>query len=541
MPCTCIPYSRVPHASALFVDYLYRFDRLAPFYSGSPFDSLSYRKLADHLAGFHTPRQQLAEILNRQNQAFGSAQPSFASISRLSQPGTFAVVTGQQVGLLSGPAFTLYKALTAVRLAQSLNEQGLPAVPVFWLATEDHDLEEVAEAATLNDDYELLALRDPGERPAPRSPVGQVRLSPGISAALDQLEQSLPAGEPREQLLQDLRACYRPGTTWGLAFGRFLARLFSRWGVVLLDPLDAQVHQLTAPVYQQALDQAAGLRERLQERSAAMMRAGYHAQAHVAEDSTLLFVEREGNRLALHQGAGEFLLDGTQRISLAELKAWAEKRPLDFSSNVLLRPVTQDMILPTVAYVAGPSELAYLGQVQSIYEGFGRPMPLIFPRVAFTLLDRRTQRLMEKYHLALEDVWQGEEHLSQKIAAAGFAQGWAERLEQSEQDLARLLARLRQDIEALDPTLSDSLKHTQEKMAFQMERLKGKITRAALQRSELLGRHEREITRFLAPHKDLQERRVSGIYFLGRAGYGLLEHLLSQVQTASSDHQQFVF
>ncbi len=549
MECSCIPYSRLPKSSALFLDYLYHFDRVARFYTGPPFDVESYHKLSKRLSGQSKNRTDLVEILKRQNQAFGCGEATFASIRRLSEPGTFAVVTGQQVGLVSGPAFTLYKALTAVKLSQWLTEQGLPSVPVFWLATEDHDLEEVARAATLNEEYELIPLEDAGERPAPRSPVGRVKLSAGIGSVLEKIQSVLAPGECRDRLMEDLRACYQPGATWGHAFGRLMARLFTRWGVVLLDPLDESVHRLSVPVYGQALRDAKELRARLKQRSEDLARSGYHAQVHIGEDSTLLFLTREGNRQSLHFGAaseaqkngGEFSIEDSVKISRKELDALVRDRPLDFTPNALLRPIVQDALLPTIAYVAGPSELAYLGQAQAIYEAFGRPQPVLFPRAGFTLVDRRVQRWVEKYRVGVEDVWQGEEHLRGKIAANGLAEGWAERFERTEKELAGLLERLRGDVQALDPTLLDTVKHAQEKMNYQMERLKGKITRAAFERSELLARHEQAMARFLAPGKDLQEREVSGIYFLGRAGYGLLERLLAQIQTRSSDHQVVVY
>lgn len=546
MKCHCIRYTEVPRTSPLFLDYHYHYDRLAPFYNGSPFDLASYQAVAGSLPGsWSAERKALAEILERQNRAFGAGELTLANVRRLGEPGTFAVVTGQQVGLLSGPAFTLYKALSAIRLAQFLSHQGLPTVPVFWLATEDHDLEEVSKTAILNGDGNLVELRDPGERPALRSSVGYVKLTGAMTTALDQMEFTLaqaPASGPgeegfRDRLLGDLRETYQSGTTWGHAFGAFLTRLFSRWGVVMIDPLDEGVHRLAAPVYGRALDQAEGLRARLKERSQELVRAGYHAQVHLGDDSTLLFLEREGNRLPIHRQAGSFSLDGSRPVELVELEALVDDRPILYSPNALFRPIVQDFLLPTVAYVAGPSEIAYWAQSQAIYPEFGRPMPVLFPRAAFTLVDRRTHKLMEKYRVGVEDAWQGEEHLGLKIAATGFAAGWSERLDQSEDDLRRLLERLRGDIESLDPTLLDTLKHAEEKMEYQMERLRGKITRAALQRSELLERHQQTLLRFLAPARDLQEREVGGIYFLARAGYELLDRLLERVHTNSSDHQ----
>jgi bacillithiol biosynthesis cysteine-adding enzyme BshC len=521
----------------LFTDYLYHYDRVSQFYNGSPYDPASYPKVAAQLRGFEGKRGEIVEILTRQNRDFGCSDATVANIQRLREPGTFAVVTGQQAGLFSGPAFTLYKALTTVRLAQSLSDQGLACVPIFWLATEDHDLAEVAEAATFDEEYDLIPLRDPGNRPSPRSPVGQVRHTAGITAALNQLETMLPAGEPRSRLLEDLRECYEPGVTWGQSFARFMTRLFGRWGVILIDPLDESVHQLSAGVYQHALVRASELRAQILGRSHALVQHGYHAQVHVVEDSTLVFVSRHGDRVPLHQRDGRLFVDGNEEASLDKLQSWLAERPVDFSPNVLLRPLVQDTLLPTLAYVAGPSELAYLGQAQVLYQAFGRPQPVVFPRAAFTLLDSRTDRLMEKYKLSLEDVWQGEGHLSQKIAATGFAEGWSERFDQGERDLEQLLNRLHEDIKKLDPTLFDTLQHAKEKMKYQMERLRGKLTRAALGRSDLLARHEQALLRFLMPHKDLQERRVGGVYFLGRAGYELLDQLLGHIQTHCSDHQ----
>jgi uncharacterized protein YllA (UPF0747 family) len=268
-----------------------------------------------------------------------------------------------------------------------------------------------------------------------------------------------------------------------------------------------------------------------------LLRSGYHAQVKVTEDSTLVFVTREGNRLPIHLHDGDYLVEGTQKILIEGLRSQLADDPLAFSPNVLLRPLVQDTLLPTIAYIAGPSELAYLAQAQVLYEAFGRPQPVFFPRAAFTLVDHRIERHLDKYRLSVEDVWLGEEHLSGKIAAVGLAEGWSERFEQAQQDMAGLLTRLRGDIERLDPTLLEALQHTQEKILYQMDRLRGKVNRAGLARSELFSRHAQALTRFLMPQKDLQERRVGGAYFLGRAGYELLDRLLAQIKTDSPGHQ----
>jgi len=540
MDCVSLPYSQVPGSSKLLVDYLEHYERVERFYNGPPFNPETYTRLAQELRDFNPDRKPLVEILLRQNQAFGASEQTIENIRRLGDSDTFAVVTGQQVGLLSGPAFTLYKALTAVRVSQSLSAQGVKNVPIFWLATEDHDLEEVSQTYTLNDDYERIQLRNSGERPAHQSPVGRVKLTAAITEELNRLESALPAGDDRTQLLEDLRSTYQPGATWSHAFAKFFTRLFGQWGVVLLDPLDEAVHRLSAPIYQKALQQAGELRSLLENRSAELTKSGYHAQVHIGQESTLLFVEREGNRLPVHLSAtdnNQFSIGDVQAASRGELESEIKDRPLNFSANVLLRPLVQDTLLPTIAYIAGPSELAYLGQAQVLYSAFGRPMPAVLPRSGFTLVDRRIERWMEKYQVAVEDIWQGKEHLSQRIGSTAFAEGWSERFDQAERDLASLLARLRKDIGVLDPTLVDALNHAEEKIQYQVERLKGKMARAALSRSDLLARHEHALLQAVMPEKQLQERMVGGVYFLGRAGYGLLARLLEQVPVDSSDHR----
>jgi bacillithiol biosynthesis cysteine-adding enzyme BshC len=537
MTSASVPYQQVPHSSALFLDYLYHFDRVSRFYNAPPYSPTSFQSVASQLRGFEWKRPELCAILTQQNKAFGCGAATFENLERLAQGDTFAVVTGQQVGLFSGPAFTLFKALTTVRLANYLSEQGIPVVPVFWLASQDHDLAEVAEVGILDDEYNLISLADHGDAPSPRSPVGNVRLTEETTQALARLEGCLPAGAQREALLQDLRETYVPGATWVEAFGRLLARLLSRWGVIFLNPLDSSVNQLGGQVYKQALERAPELRGKLIERSRELMGSGYHAQVKVAEDSTLVFVTRNGSRLPIHERDSEYTVDGAEKTLLEALRQELSNDPIAFSPNALLRPLVQDTLLPTIAYVAGPSELAYLAQAQVLYQAFGRPQPVVLPRASFTLVDHRTERLLEKYHLSVEDIWLGEQHLGGKIAAAGLLEGWSDRFTKAQEDMAGLLDRLRGDVERLDPTLLEALQHAQEKILYQMDRLRGKVSRAGLARSELLARHAQSLARFLMPQKDLQERQVGGAYLLGRAGYELLPELLSQIQTDGPGHQ----
>ena len=539
MECHCIAYTKLPEASALYTSYLYHFDRAARFYGGGPpFSLASYASVSRAIRYSPALRSEVVRILTRQNEAFGAAEATGQNLRRLTHGDTLAVVTGQQVGFLSGPAFTLYKALTAVRLADWLSERGIESVPVFWLATEDHDLQEVSSTRVLDDGYHPVPLSDPGVRPAPQCSVGYARFSENVTRALADLESALPPGEPREQLLSDLREAYRPGVAWGEALARFIARVFARRGVVLLDALDPELHQLAAPAYVKAINATPDLTARLMERSQALVDAGFHAQVHVGPESTLIFGAREGNRVPLRSADSgrAFKLEGGERISPEKLKRSAESRPEEITPNALFRPVVQDLLLPTIAYVAGPAELAYHAQSAVLYPAFERPQPVIFPRASFTLVDPRSERLLNKYHLAVDDAWQGEAHLRQRIAAAGFSEGWEERLTESEGEIVKVLEGLRADIQSIDPTLLHALERAHKRTEYQFERLKGKITSAAFRQSEVLRRHEQMLAQFLTPDGHPQERGLGGVYFLGRAGYDLLDRLLDLISVESPGH-----
>lgn len=539
MECHCIPYTKLPEASTLYTNYLYHFERVAPFYGGgSPFSLASYQNVSRTVDYSPARRSEIVRILTRHNEAFGTGEAARENLHRLSRAGSLAVVTGQQAGFFSGPAFTLYKALTAVRLARWLSERGIESVPIFWLATEDHDLEEVSSISVLDDGYNSVPLSDPGVRPAPGCSVGYVRLSEGVRAALASLESALPPGEARDQLLGDLRETYRPGAGWGQAFAKFIARVFNRWGVILLDALDPDLHRLAAPAYVKAIETAPDLTARLMKRSQALVDAGFHAQVHVGPESTLIFGAREGNRLPLRSADSgrSFRLEGGERISPEELKHWAETRPEEITPNALFRPVVQDLLLPTVAYVAGPAEVAYHAQSAVLYPAFERPQPVIVPRASFTLIDPRTERLLNKYHLVVNDAWQGEAHLRRRIAAVGFSEGWQERLAENEREIANILERLRGDVQSIDPTLLHAVERARQRTEYQFERLKGKITRAAFAGSEVLRRHEQMLAQFLTPDGHPQERGLGGVYFLGRAGYDLLDRLLDLISVETPDH-----
>ncbi len=327
----CYPISILPRLSRLFQDFAQSREPLLPFYPASPYGQNWTPPAQDS-----TLRARVADLLEEQNRAFGASPATLANIGRLRE-GSPAIVTGQQVTLFGGPLFTLYKAATAIRKA---NDTG--AVPIFWLATEDHDLDE-ADHVVLPSRHELHTLRLAHE--ANNRPVGNIPLGPGIRPLLDQAAELLGPGP----ILEALESAYTPEATFAQAFARLLATIFAEQGLILIDAADRRYHALGAPVLRHAIEHAAELESALLDRSRLLEGRGYEAQVLVTPSSSLLFLidEETGARLALKRKNAEgpsttTWVAGKKAYSTAELLAILDSTPERLSPNALLRPVFQD-------------------------------------------------------------------------------------------------------------------------------------------------------------------------------------------------------
>ena len=530
MPSECLSYSAIPHTSALFADYLHHFDKVRSFYSRPPFDRSWAKDEVGRLKYDQQRRERVAAILERQNRAWGASKETLDNIARL-RAGASVVVTGQQVTLFGGPLFSLYKALTAIKLATEFTQAGTDCVPVFWLATEDHDLEEVNHVTALASDHSLrqFATTAHGREGAP---VAEVRFGSDIEALVAQAAEALGESE----IVDFLRQSYRPGESFGSAFAKLFSRFFRHSGVILLDAADPELHQVAGSVYRAAAVGAAELDDALLRRNKQLEAAGYHVQVHVTPESTLLFAMRDGARVPVHRANGNYDIAG-EKLSQQELVARIASEPQHFSANVLLRPVVQDYLLPTIAYVGGPAEVAYFAQAGVVYEELlGRITPVL-PRFAATLVEPRIKRLLDRYEIKVSDTFQGEEHLRVLLAERTLPDDVNAVFGEVSGSIDASLAKLNALLERLDKTLLDAANTATSKMKYQLERLHERAARAQLRRNEDQGRHAAELLNALYPNKDLQEREVAGISYLARHGTQLLLRLYDAAQTSCHDHQ----
>ena len=502
MRCQSIAYERLPHPSKLFLHYMENFSRVGGFYAHAP-KFAAVKRVAGKRAFPEERRRAVAAILREQNRALGSGAATERNLERL-EKGAVAIVTGQQVGLFSGPAYAIYKALTAVAVAEELTRSGVDAVPVFWMATEDHDFEEVRQAQWWrNGAVETFSLP---AAPKEGVPAGSVALGGEIAEMARRAADALE-GADAERMGGILKSSYAPGETCGSAFGKLYARLFEAEGLILLDPLDGRLHKIAAPVFRQAIAESGSLREKLLERGKKLEQAGYAAQVKVTGRSTLLFRLEGGVRRAVTE-SGEGFQAGEKSWTREEFLRVAETGAEGLSANALLRPVMQDYLLPTAAYVAGPGEIAYYAQAEVVYRRILGWMPVVLPRADFTVVDGKAEKLLKKYGLKVEEIWEGREKIRRKMELQKIPAALSARMEQGARAAKQALARLRGPLGKLDATLLGALERAEKSSAYHYEKLRSKAGRARALREGVIAGHEEYLCALLYPRKGIQSREL---------------------------------
>ncbi len=534
----CLPFSQIPHTTRLFTDFLTYSPKVQPFYPRPPQFGEWLKDEAAKISYGASRRERVSAILERQNKSWDASGKTLANLDRL-RKGAAAVVTGQQVGLFGGPMFALYKALTAVKLAEEATATGVDAVPVFWLATYDHDLAEVNHVSIPGQDGVLQTLSTPSHD-VPGAPVSAVRLGDEILPLVDEAAKLLGDSEAA----QFLRDTYRPGESLGTAFARLYARIFAEWGVILLDASDGELDRVAVPIYRAAVERSEELAGAVLQRDQALEAAGYHQQVKVMPSSVFLFTLQEGARTPIHRrGSGEaaeFVIGvdaGAEELSQAELIARIETHPEQFSPNVLLRPIVEDYLLPTLAYTGGAAETAYFAQAGSVYKALLQRVTPIVPRFSATIVEPKIQRLIERHGISVPDVLAGPDALRRQLAERGLPEDLQAAFESARKTLDSHLSSVKEKLVKLDRTLVDAAETARSKIEYQLERLQSQAARAEAQKSELVTRHAETLSQALYPDKGLQERGIGGIYFLARYGREFLQQLHDSIQPDCHDHQ----
>jgi bacillithiol biosynthesis cysteine-adding enzyme BshC len=512
MDCRVLAFRQLPHQPKLFLEFLDHFEKVKSFYAHAA-TVQAVTRAARKMDYPSDRRTEVARILREQNAAFGAGAETAANLERL-DAGAVAVVTGQQVGLFGGPAYSVYKALTAIQIAEELTRSGTEAVPVFWMATEDHDLEEVRHVSWFEAGkllrFELPVAPDAGK------PVGRILLGNEVERIAAEAA-GLLENQGADLLAQYLAESYRANETYGSAFGKLFSRLFAQQGLILMDPLDEGLHKVAAPLYQHALAERDALNEKLLQRGKELERAGFSAQVKVTAKSTLLFYLGEGLRQVITASNGKFHA-GEKSWGREELTHLTHVEPQNFSPNAIFRAVVQDYLLPTAGYVGGPAEISYFAQAEVAYRQLLGRMPVMLPRAGFTLVDAKATKLLRRYELKVEDVWAGSQSMRHKMEKNSVPKSLAKKFEADQKKIVKMLAQLGKQMEKLDPTLQGTVERARKRIEFHLEKLRRKAGRAEDQKTGLIGAHEQYLESLVNPHKVLQERELCLLPFLARWG-----------------------
>lgn len=536
-----LPFELIPHQTRLFLDYLRDPLALRRFYPSAVRVHQDVAQRAQEVLSAHeTNRSELCDALERMNTDWGAGPETLKNIARLRESDCVAVVSGQQAGLFTGPLYTIYKAMSAVKLAACLEQSGTKAVPVFWIATEDHDFEEVAAAEFIGCDCRLSSVSVSDEMHSEGLAVGRVTLDDSINETIKRLLEVLPETEFTPGLEKLLRESWQPGAGFGEAFARMMTRLVGQYGLIMLDPMDSALKRLAAPLYAEAARRAQEIATAIDARSRELIEAGYHAQVVTSESSFPLFLHTEsGARRAVSRNESGLYQakEAYEAHTAEELAELAQSNPERFSPNVTLRAVVQDYLLPTVAYYGGAAEIAYFAQTAEVYRVLGRPATTILPRSSLTIVEHRIGRTLERYNLRLTDFFAGLDSVLARVVEEHLGAGTAKNFARVEENFNRELDELKEELKKIDPTLSSALETGRRKIFYQLEGLRNRFHRAQMTRDRAAHRQIERAAIALYPNKTLQERVINITSLYARHGRYLMDWIFDAINSSSNDHQ----
>ena len=529
-----VDFQGFPGIGRLAAEYIANFDVLRPFFAGNPFDDAAWQALIAARTRPDRGGAAIGRLVGAQQRARGAPESAIEAAARLDDPRSVAVVTGQQAGLFGGPLYTLLKAVSAIRLARHVERVfGVSGVPVFWVDAEDHDLDEIRTCGVLDADQAFTTVALTTAAP-PGTPAAAVRLGREIEPALDALAAALPETDFTAGVLGDLRRAYANGSGLVTAFATWIEQLLGRHGLVVFDAADPAAKPLAADLFAREIA-SAGTSTSLARAAGDRLRdAGFHAQVDPPANGVALFLQDGGRRAIRVDGdrlrAGDEALDRT---------AWLDRLRADaasFSPNVLLRPIVQDRLFPTVCYVAGPNELAYLAQLKPVYAHFGVPMPLVAPRLSATLVDPAVMKFLRRTEIALATLQPQDESALNRLLGAQLPAAVEQALDAAGDAIRDRMAAVAAAVAEVDPTLTGAAESTRGRMERDLGNLQNKVVQAAKRRHQTLRRQFTRAQSQIFPHGSPQERAIGGICFLNRYGDTLLDRLLSDTTLDTSRH-----
>jgi bacillithiol biosynthesis cysteine-adding enzyme BshC len=539
-----LDYRQVPSSaggySELFFHYLFDYPSVREYYPTNFRDDAAFETVMQRVTERKPDRKMLVQVLTEQNRGFSSSPQAFENIERLSKPETYAIVTGQQVGLFGGPLYTLYKAITTITLAERLRVKypRRDFVPVFWLEGEDHDFAEMNHIGLLDRENTLVKVSylPGGEMPERNvGAVGEMAFDATLDATFRSLEEYLPQTEFTGPIMAALRESYASGRTFNQAFAAWLNRLVGDHGLIFMSSNHPVFKRSLSPIFERELAEYPRSSQIVITRSAGMEQH-YHAQ--VKPKSINLFLFHKGGRYLIEPRETDFSLKGTRAFfQKEELVQIVREHPEQISPNVVLRPICQDSLLPSLCYVAGPSEIAYHAQIQPLYEYFNIPQPVIYPRASASVVQGGLTRALDKYGLDLTEFFGNIDRMSAKVVQQISEIKLDTLFQNSGNSINNALNELKFGLGEVDPTLLGALANVSTKIETHMNLLKEKAIAAQKRRNETAVRQIEKAAAGILPGGSLQERELNALHFLNKHGFALVPWLFANLDITGFKHQ----
>lgn len=535
-----INFSDIPGHQNLFLDYLYEFDNVEKYFRYNFRDTNSFSSLFQKIS--ESERADKKSVVNAINQFYSAYKPSKktkVNIELLGKDKTVAIVTGQQLGILGGPLYTFYKTITAIKLASSLKEKydDYNFVPVFWLEGDDHDFEEVTELNLINQKNELQKFIYNDNKPEDfnRGNIGRLAFNEGIENFIQEVKSELRETEFSKNVFELFEDSYKSGNTFKKAFSNLIFNLFDEEGLIIFDPQQNEIKNLLKPIFKKELSNFEVHANEVVKISADLEEV-YHSQVKVKPIN--LFYSENNGRYSIEPEDDLFRLKGKrQKFTLIELLDEIENYPDKFSANVLLRPITQDYLLPTGFYVAGPSEISYFAQVMPLYNKFGISEPVIYPRSSVTILEKNIKGVLEKYELNIEDIFVEEKLLNNRVLNQVADIRIDDLLHEYEHQIAKAMDNIKEKLFGIDPTLKDLSDKTYQKIKQGLDTLKSKAENAQERKHDVALRQIKKASISLYPNNNLQERELNWLYFANKYGMDIIKWIFDEVAINKFEHQ----
>lgn len=535
-----INFSDIPGHQNLFLDYLYEFENVEKYFRYNFRDTNSFSSLFQKIS--ESERADKKSVVNAINQFYSAYKPSKktkVNIELLGKDKTVAVVTGQQLGILGGPLYTFYKTITAIKLASSLKEKydDYNFVPVFWLEGDDHDFEEVTELNLINQKNELQKFIYNDNKPEDfnRGNIGRLAFNEGIENFIQEVKSELRETEFSKNVFELFEDSYKLGNTFKKAFSNLIFNLFDEEGLIIFDPQQNEIKNLLKPIFKKELSNFEVHANEVVKISADLEEV-YHSQVKVKPIN--LFYSDNNGRYSIEPEDDLYRLKGKrQKFTLIELLDEIENYPDKFSANVLLRPITQDYLLPTGFYVAGPSEISYFAQVMPLYNKFGISEPVIYPRSSVTILEKNIKGVLEKYELNIEDIFVEEKLLNNRVLNQVADIRIEDLLHEYEHQIAKAMDNIKEKLFGIDPTLKDLSDKTYQKIKQGLDTLKSKAENAQERKHDVALRQIKKASISLYPNNNLQERELNWLYFANKYGMDIIKWIFDEVAINKFEHQ----